>query len=336
MITPFLPHKILWHPERVAEWLRTERTKPISWELDLTNKCNHACSDCPGGRNNGDSLDLASAIKYINQIVIFGGKSIVLTGGGEPLLSSILPKVIRYISYSKGLDVSLITNGSQLDKDIVPVILKHCAWIRVSLDAGSPEIFKLTHGCDKAMFETVVEGIRLLVETKKARKFRCTIGAAYLTGKETRHEMFPFTKLCKFLGVDYVQFRPYHFDFTDVSEELKQCERETTSDFSVWKSGNKYDHLAEGRPYEICYGHHFGGVINVHKVYLCCHFRGMKKYEFGDLRENTLEEIWWSERRKRIYENINYKDCYPVCRCDRFNRLLWSLKHQQPAHVNFV
>jgi sulfatase maturation enzyme AslB (radical SAM superfamily) len=251
-------------------------------------------------------------------------------------MNPICPEVIKYINYSKGLDVSLITNGSNLNEDNVTIILKHCTWVRVSLDAGTPKMFKFTHGCNRKMFDKVMEGIWLLTEAKRQNNFKCTIGAAFLTSKNTRGDMLGFTKLCKNLGVDYVQFRPWHWDFTDVTKELERCEEESTDGFQVLKSGNKYTHLGEQRPYSECYGHHFGGVINIHKLYLCCHFRGMPKYELGDLRKDSLEDIWNSERRKEIYENIDYSDCFPVCRCDRFNRILWELKENPPAHINFV
>lgn len=339
-MNPFIPDKILCHPDRIAEWLEGGDTRPISWELDLTNACDQKCPDCPGGRNNNQSLDLDTAENYVYQIKALGGKSIVLTGGGEPLLNSIITKVVKYIHYSKGMDVSLITNGTQLNKDNVFDIVENCTWVRVSLDAGSPEIYKFTHGCNKKTFKSVLGGISLLVEAKKAKLpegYNCTIGVAFLTHNKTRKDMLVFTKLCQWLGVDYVQFRPYHYNFCDVTEELKECEKQTIpGQFYVLKSGNKYDHLTERQPYDICYGHHFCGVINVHNVYLCCHFRGMDKYKLGDLRENKLYEIWESEQRKKIYQNIDYSDCYPVCRCDRLNRILWKLKEEPATHINFV
>lgn len=339
-MNPFVPDKILYHPNRIAEWLDSGDTRPISWELDVSNRCDHHCPDCNGGwmESEREILNLNTAKFYIYQIKELGGKSIVLTGGGEPLLNPVITKVMEYANYSKGMDVSLITNGSHINQENAKEIIKYCTWVRVSLDAASPEVFKFTHGRSKRIFEKVIEGISLLVEEKELQKNECTIGVAFLTHRRTKQEMLAFTKLCKSLGVDYVQFRPYHYDFCDVTKELKECEKETIPDkFYVLKSGNKYDHLFDKKiPYKKCYGHHFCGVINIHKVYLCCHFRGREKYELGDLREKRLDEIWGSKKRKEVYQNIDYSDCYPVCRCDRLNRILWKLKEEPATHINFV
>jgi len=341
-IDPFVPDKILYHPDRIAEWLESGDTRPISWELDVSNKCDHKCPDCNGGwKETGKGLlDLDTAKNYVYQIKELGGKSIVLTGGGEPLLNPAIAKVMEYANYSKGMDVSLITNGSHI-WNFFKDIIKYCTWVRVSLDAASPEVYKFTHGCSKAIFEKVIAGISLLVEEKKLQKGgdnNCTIGVAFLTHRKTKQEMLAFTKLCKSLGVDYVQFRPYHYDNCYITRELKECEKETVpGKFYVLKSGNKYNHLFDKEiPYKKCYGHHFCGVINLHKVYLCCHFRRKEKYELGDLREKRLYEIWDSEKRKEVYQNIDYSDCYPVCRCDRLNRILWKLKEEPATHINFV
>jgi len=316
VISPFAVNKILYHPERIYQFLQTGETKPITWELDLTNLCNHNCPDCAGGRINKKSLDLN-------------------TGGGEPLLNPVCPQIIEYIK-SKKLDVALITNGSLINKENANIILKNCTWVRISLDAGSPEIFKRTHGCNQKMFFQVLQGIKLLSDTKRAKNYKCTVGVAFLTSKETKNDMIKFTRLCRNLKVDYVQFRPYHYDKTNIDKELAECKREEIYGIRVLWSINKYQHLTKPRPYPTCYGHHFAGVINIHKLYLCCHFRGKERYELGDLRKNTLEEIWNSERRKYVYTNIDYSDCPPVCRCDTFNRFLWQLKDRVPEHINFL
>jgi len=336
MIDPFVPDKIMWHPDRIGEWLGTGHTKPISWELDLTNRCNHKCPDCPGGRNTDEDLDLESAKDYINQMKLFGGKSIVLTGGGEPLMNPIATEIIKYAVYSKGIDVSFITNGSLIDEHNAWSILRYCTWVRISLDAGSPASYQFTHGCGEKMFYKVLENIKLLVEIRARGNFDCTIGVAFLTAAKTRKDMVKFTRLVRPLGVDYVQFRPYWWDYTQVTKELAKCKKLERRGFTVLKSANKYDHLTEQRPYHVCYGHHFAGVINIHTLYLCCHFRGKQKYKLGDLREAKLSDIWDSERRKQVYEMIDYSDCFPVCRCDRFNRILWNLKEHPATHINFV
>ena len=39
-------HKLMYHPERVAEWKEKGDCYPIYVEIGLTNVCNHKCIFC--------------------------------------------------------------------------------------------------------------------------------------------------------------------------------------------------------------------------------------------------------------------------------------------------
>lgn len=339
-LNPFVSDKILYHPERIAEFIKGGPIRPVTWELDLTNRCNQNCPQCAGGRvnqgrSNHDSLSKEEAEDYIVQLTSDGAKAVTFTGGGESLL---VPSACHLIQFARrcNVDVGLITNGSLLDQIDLFTLINNCKWIRISLDAGNSQIYKQTHGCGEKIFDRVVHGIELLVKEKQICNAPCLIGTAFLSNERTKNNMLEFTRLSKNLNVDYIQFRPYHLDKTNINKELAQCQTLEDETFKVLSSINKYRHFNQKMPYKVCYGHHFAGVINVHEVYLCCHFRGMPKYKLGDLREKSLSDIWNSDHHKMVYENIDYSDCVPVCRCDPFNRWLWKLKNEVPTHVNFL
>jgi radical SAM protein with 4Fe4S-binding SPASM domain len=159
--------------------------------------------------------------------------------------------------------------------------------------------------------------------------------------------MYEATKLCKILGVDYLQFRPmqihnngkFEYNLTDIARNIRRCMNESVDGFKVLYSKHKYDMMKDkeyGRNYKKCYGHQFATVIAADaRVYVCCHMRGYDKYCLGDLRKNTFEEIWNSQQRKRVVENIDFKDCVPLCRDNTFNQILWNIK-QPREHVNFL
>lgn len=338
-MTVFASDKILQHADRLSEWFYKGSTRPITFEFDLTDACNHKCCDCAGGlREDKRFVDETSAIKVLDQIENFCGRAVIFTGGGEPLLH---PRAGFLIEHAKliGLDVGLITNGSIMDKKLARIILKHCTWVRISLDAGTAKMFERTHGVSKKMFWEVCKNIKMLTKMKKELGSKTTIGTGFLTGKDTIAGMDHFVQLSQELKVDYAQFRPYHNDFTKIDNkflELKQ--KYETNIFKVFKSKHKYKHISDDilRPYQVCYGHNFATVICANlKVYLCCHLRGNPKYCLGDLNKNSLEEVWKGKQRKKVIETIDFKDCPPLCRCDSFNRLLWNLK-QEKEHVNFL
>jgi len=332
----FSSNKILKHLDRVLPWLKGENVYPITFEIDLTNRCNNRCPGCIGGRTNAE--DLKDPFLILDQLAKAKVKAVTFTGGGEPLL---YPKVLESVKYAKklGLDVGFITNGLALTKSACEVILDNCVWIRISLDASNPEEYLLTHGMGGTTFKKVEENIALLTQTKKEKKSSCTIGVGYLTNKRLMKGMLPATEFCKKVEVDYIQFRPFHWDMTPIDEQLKKCQKLETKEFLVLYSKHKYDSMKEtdlGRNYKVCYGHQFASVLCANgDMTVCCHTRGDKKFVLGNIYKNTIEEIWNSDQRKKAIAYIDLEKCIPFCRCDTFNQVLWNLK-QPTEHENFL
>lgn len=351
-VRQFSSDKILAHLDRIKGWLDTGLSQPITYELDMTNICNHRCPHCFGfySRNNRSTLSLEEAEGIILQIKKFGGKGLTFTGGGEPLCN---PATIKAVEFAKGLglDIGFITNGTLINKDIAEKLMTHCTWLRVSLDAASPRMFKFTHGLDGRAYDSIIENIILLVNRKAGLKSSCAIGVGYITSLETKKEILKFAELCGDLGVDYAQYRPLLPAFSRIKvdykkssqeaiiKEIKKAGRLSRDNYQVLYSKHKYDSVTNGKmlkPYNKCYGHHFAAVIAADKkMYLCCHYRGLKKYCIGNLNKNTLKEIWHSKARRKAYEGIGLKSCVLLCRCNTFNTILWNIK-QKKIHPNFI
>jgi len=332
----FGQQKILNHPGSIKNWLDGKDNTLITAEIDMTNNCNSNCPYCVGGRVNRESLTLKEAKNYISQIKNFGVKGIIFTGGGEPTLNPATPAVVKY-SRKIGLDVGFITNGLIMTDEIVKTILENCVWCRVSLDAGTPEMYKKTHGQGEEFFNKVLINIKKLAKAKKGSGSDCTIGVGYLTGKDTISGMKDFARIASTLGVDYAQFRPYHNDFTDILEEFKKCKKYETRNFKIVASVQKYSRFKDKvkRPYNKCYGVNFCTVICADgTVQTCCHTRGKEKYALGNLKKESFKKIW--KNRQKTFEKIDFSDCGPLfCRADEFNRLLFEIK-QEKKHINFL
>jgi sulfatase maturation enzyme AslB (radical SAM superfamily) len=317
----------------------------------MTNICNSKCPFCFGfldRASDRSSLTLPEASDIIRQIREFGGKGLTFTGGGEPLCN---PSTVDAIVYARslGLDVGFITNGILLTEKIARVLVDHCTWIRVSIDAGTRDTYRRTHGLDGTTFQDVINNTAMLVRVKKERGSNVTIGTGFITSPEVVEDMRAFVETSRDAGVDYAQFRPLLKNFRQkeintrhdakVLEALEQCQNMATGEFRVLCSLHKYRILHQGIParnYGKCHGHHFATVISANrKMYLCCHMRGFADYCLGDLRTASLADIWKSERRKQVYENIDFKDCPLLCRCDGFNTILWSMC-QASEHESFL
>ena len=348
-VRQFSSDKILKHLDLVNAWLQGENPPPITVELDVTNLCNHRCPECSGWyfqNRNSDSLSPDLAQDIIRQLAKAKVRGIIFTGGGEPLCHPDIKEIIE-LTYNLGLDIGFITNGSMINKEIARVLLKCCTWLRISLDAASAQVFERIHGLDGNAFSKVLNNIRMLAKMKKAWESKTTIGVGYLTSSSTKNEMYNMTMLCKDLGINYLQFRPlqihnngmFEYHRSDIKEEIFRCLKESTDRYKVLYSKHKYEMMREknfGRNYEKCYGQQFATVIAADsRMYVCCHMRGNDKYCIGDLKKNTFAEIWNSQQRKKIVENIDFHDCVPLCRDNTFNQILWNIK-QPREHVNFL
>ena len=348
-VRQFSSDKILKHLDRVNEWLKGGNPAPITVELDMTNICNHKCPECSGWyfqNRNKDSLPYGLAKEIVKQLAEAEIRGLIFTGGGEPLCHPQITKVVE-LAHRLGLDIGFITNGSLISEKISEVLLDSCTWLRFSLDAVCSETFQKVHGMDGNAFQQVIDNIRLLVRMKKILNSQTTIGVGYLTCNYTKDRMLDAAKLCKRLGIDYLQFRPmqmhnngkFECHLSDITEDINRCMKMSGDGFKVLYSKHKYDMMkdkAYGRNYKKCYGHQFATVIAADaKMYLCCHMRGFDKYCIGDLKKNTFQEIWNSSLRKRVVENIDFKDCIPLCRDNTFNQILWNIR-QPKEHVNFL
>lgn len=348
-VRQFSSDKILKHLDRVNEWLKGGNPPPITVELDMTNRCNHRCPQCVVNYfrvADNSSLSKTLARNIILQLAKNKVRGLIFTGGGEPLCNPYTLEAVK-LARAKGLDLGFITNASLLNQESAKIIVKNCTWVRVSLDAASPEVFRITHGLGGNEFAKTIDRIGLLVSAKKKLKTGCVIGVGFLTCDSSVSDMAGAARLTKKLGVDYLQFRPmqihnggkFGYHWTDVQKEIGSCLKYSGNGFEVLYSKHKYEMAHDpryGRNYGKCYGQQFATVISAAaKMYICCHTRGYEKYCIGDLGKKTFKEIWNSKRRKTVVEKIDFRDCIPLCRDNTFNQILWNIK-QPREHTNFL
>lgn len=314
--------------DRLVNWMEGLSVPPITAMICPTDRCNSFCPRCVGGREG--IADLGNIFGVIDQLADYGCKSLVFSGGGEPLINKETPQAIIH-SNERGMDVALLTNGTvTLDGSDALKILSSCNWVRFSLDASNPEEYLHTHGLGEKAFTKVLQNLEYLVAMrKKYSLMSCELGIGYLTDAVTKKGMYEATKIFKGIGLDYIQFRPFFFDETSVDSEFNECLTLDNGDFRVLRSSYRYDrdNLKEGRQYSECLSHYFSTTISATgKVYICCHTMGNEHYVIGDLNKQAFQEIWEGEERKRVISSIDFKDCPPICKWHTMNCLLSEIK----------
>jgi wyosine [tRNA(Phe)-imidazoG37] synthetase (radical SAM superfamily) len=152
---------------RQGSYIKPEKIAPISINLDLITACNYYCDHCIDLEilNNGHLLKFENIKKIISPWVENGLKSVIVIGGGEPVLHPDFEEVITFLK-EKGLELGIASNGSRMSRLAkIAHLLNERDWIRLSLDAGRDETFQRIHNPKQ---KTNLD--RILAEVKKMRQ----------------------------------------------------------------------------------------------------------------------------------------------------------------------
>lgn len=320
--------KILNYTNKIDYFLNSHKTLIVT-ELDLTNKCNHRCPGCCGNNENNAELSKEQVESVVWNLKDMDNKGVILSGGGEPTISPYFNHAINLFK-NVGMNIGCNSHGMNLDDEKCELIARNLEYFRISLDAGTPEMYFKIHGMKPIHFEKTLNNIEKFANTKQKLNSKISFGVGFLTSKLTQCDMESFVKLVKERGADFAQFRPFTGDTLDITPKLVELrEKYEDSNFKIVASYQKYKEMQdlEYRGYNKCHGMFFSTVISADfKVWACLHFRQSKKHFLGDLKEQTLEEIWKGSRMKDVYNNINCSECPILCRNDSFNRTLEKLK----------
>ena len=114
--------------------------KPHVINFHITDKCNYHCRYCFAKFHQQD-LPLEDAKRVVDAVHDYFAANGIESGriniaGGEPMLYPHLEEIIAYIK-SRGILVSIITNGSRLTADFCGRMAEHLHMVGISIDAAT-------------------------------------------------------------------------------------------------------------------------------------------------------------------------------------------------------
>lgn len=203
-------HKLMLHPQRVADWLAGKEIAPIYMEVSPSGAYNHRCVFCAMDYIGYQPrfLDSSKWAAKIGEMAEIGLKSIMFAGEGEPFLNRSMPEIAKATKQS-GIDIAFTTNGVLLKPDKAELVLPLTSWIKVSCNAGSAETYARIHTTQADDFELALTNIEQAVKIKQKHGYACTIGLQMLLLPENRHEAVDLAKRAREIGVDYLVIKPY-------------------------------------------------------------------------------------------------------------------------------
>ncbi|MGN0141581.1 MAG: radical SAM/SPASM domain-containing protein [Roseburia sp.] len=349
-------HKLIFHPDRVADWMQGKTVYPINAEVGLAGACNHRCIFCAVDYMGYEPKVLTRRIVHerFGEMQGKGLKSVLFAGTGEPLLNKDAPEIINDTK-KMGIDVALSTNGVLFTEDIAKECMNSISWIRFSTSAGTEETYKTIHRGKDGDLERVFSNIYNAAQLKKKYNMKTVLGVQIVMIPENVDEVVMLAKKVKELGADQFSVKSFGWQPLSSSELKKEVDRTSYYDnredliheleelndenFRAVYRLNRMSKPKTGKNYTECYALPFHTNIDANgDVWPCCVLIGAKDMSFGNIYENTFEEIWNGEQRVRVIKRLKdmkLSECTPECKLDDMNRYLHELKHPN-AHVNFI
>lgn len=347
-------HKLIFHVDRVGDWLHDRRVFPIYMEISPCGSCNHRCTYCALDfmEYKPRFLETAMLKKRLTEMGKLGVKSVMYAGEGEPLLHKDIADIIRHTKKS-GIDVALTTNGVRLTREISDVCLGDISWIKVSINAATKGVYNAIHRGHSGDLDKVIENMSYAVKLRKKKGFSCALGMQILLLPENYREAEGLAKLARKIGMDYLVVKPYSqhpFSKTRKYANIKYSKyaflasklaKLNTPGFNVVfriNTMNNWD--AAAHDYSHCYALAFWAYIDsLGNLWSCSAHLSDERFKIGNIYQNDVKNLFMSKRAgdllKWAEEKLDTRECRVNCRMDAINRYLWELKHI-PEHANFI
>jgi len=347
-------HKLIYHIERLGDWLNDKLIYPIYMEVSPAGACNHRCTYCGLDFMNYQARYLKTAIfkQRLTELGKLGLKSIMYAGEGEPFLHKNMAEIINHTKAS-GIDVAVTTNATMFNRELIDGTLGAMEWVKVSINGATKQTYSKIHRCREEDFDKVLANMSYAAELKRKKRFNCALGMQLLLLPQNSGEVASLAQLARDMGMNYLVVKPYsqhpqsktdtyknikYSEYEWLKDELDKFNTPTFSTIFRMHTMQRWD-TAE-RDYKRCFALPFWSYIDAGGgVWGCSVYLEDQRFFYGNIYGSSFEEIWEGERRLKSLNwaeaNLDTSRCRLNCRMDKINGYLWNLKNL-PLHVNFI
>ena len=361
-------HKLIYHPDRVAElaaagndWNKHKLLRPLYAEISTSGACNHRCTFCSVDYIGYKSVFISrdTLKNFFISAERLGLKAVMFAGDGEPLLN---PEINQIVNDAKehNIDTSFTTNGVHIKDSFINEAMSSVSWIKVSLNAGNPEVYKQVHRTSENDFEKVWSNLGKAIKHRNDNKdeIKTAIGIQSLILPDNIKSLEELAARAADSGVDYLVLKPYvhnvymnqpgyiDIDYTEKTyrETIAKIKEGSESDsFKIVSRDNALSKLlGEKERYNTCWSTPalWFYISGDGSVYACGAHVGNPNFLLGNINEQSIETIWKSDNRKNclnyVQNDLDLNDCRRTCRMDEVNAYLSQIIDHSPNHVNFI
>jgi len=350
-------HKLVYYPRETARVLDGDtKHSLLQVEIGVTNSCNNRCIYCSlenVGRE-GTNVGTGELSDALGDMGDMGVKAVYFAGEGEPLIHKSFPKFVKKAA-NLGMGTALASNGTLLTERISEEILPYMSWMRIGVDASTPETYAKVHGVLKENFQKVIKNIGDAVKVKQRGNLPVDIDVQCIALPHNIGEIEGLAKIVRDLGIERLQVKPYAHHpqanekelFVDPhSPEMKELqhnlEEYNSQNFTVVYRINAMERVSEEReaserPYMKCEGLNYWTLLSARGEVIPCNlFYDNKDFSFGNIHEKSFKDIWEGKQREEVMEKIAKLDKNKVCkgytcRPDLLNIHMHRLRNPSPA-----
>ena len=333
----YSPLKAMKYPDRLEAIKKNEVAGPVHVQIILSDLCNQNCHFCAyrdpsytssqlfhvdGNYNPNRKLPFVKAVEILDDCKELGVKAIQLTGGGEPTIHPDFGRVVEEIE-KRGFKWGLVTNG------VKPQDLSSATWVRVSLDAATPETYSMIRSVAPIHFQKACETIA-----------KWKTGVGFVITPENWREVLSATKLAKALGASNIRIGA---QFSEQGEDLfsgfrhsvvglvKEAETLADDGFEVInRFSEKMEDLHLGRPnYKRCGYQHFTTYIGADQnLYRCCIYAYNPRGLIGTIKDKRFKDAW--KLAHEDFQKFNAQ-CCTRCQFNTINRAINDVLESDPS-----
>jgi len=304
--------------EKMEEAMRSDTMLLI--DVETSNICNLACPYCFRDVYGGHSalskeLDITERLDLLRQAKKLGCETIKITGAGEPLIDRYFFEMVEYAN-RLGMKVMSFTNGLVIDMEMAERLARANVSLIVKCNSMRPEIEDRMVGRE-GYAEKRNQALRYLMDAGLNRKKPTMLGMDAVITRLNVGDVLDQLEFCRVNNI-FPLFRP--FMPIGGASKLKDWEISKGETIAIFRKAQEMDRKKFGLKYGMmlpyiggvwCRQLHYALYVNIlGEAYACT---GSRK-KLGNVREQSLKEIWNGESAKRIrstpYESCPMREAY--------------------------
>lgn len=278
---------------------------PLSITIEPTTACNLGCPECPSGLKQFTRAEGNLKTDFYKKIIDEVKQHAFYLNfyfQGEPFIN---PNFLEMVSYAnaKKIYTATSTNAHFLTPQKAEETVKSgLSRLTISIDGTTQETYEsYRKGGD---LNKVLEGAKNIIEAKKKLNSKTPyVIFQFLVVQPNEHQIEDAKKLSTQMGVDEIRFKTAQvYDYKNGNPLIPTIEK-----YARYKKQSDGTYRLKNKLLNECWRMWSSCVITWDgKIVPCC-FDKDAKHQLGDLKENTLKQIWLNKKytdfRKTLLNN---------------------------------